>query len=139
LTYHRRFQTCRVYNRDEGGVQIIQVDLAFCLKFVDEVEQPKSEHRTRSFPRRREPPRTHELSATEIRGASGVTEAVSDADGVNAGEVKENESGRGRGKFAAFMSMVAELVDKTKVRKGFSNKEFPGPFLWLRLTQRTLL
>ena len=64
---------------------------------MDEVEQPKGEHRTRSFPRRRKPPRTHELSATEIRGASGVTEAVSDANGVNAGEVKESESGYRRG------------------------------------------
>ena len=90
-TYHGGFQTSRVCDRDKGGVRVIQTDLALRLELVEEVEKPESEHRTRSFPCCRKPPHTHELCTTESGGTGLVTEAIANADGVNASGVEESE------------------------------------------------
>ena len=92
-TYYGGLQAGRVRDRDKGGVRVIQADLALCLQFVEEVEKPESEHRTWSFPRCRKPPHTHELRTTESRGTCLVTEAIGNADGVNASDVEESELG----------------------------------------------
>ena len=107
LTYHGGFQACGVCDRDKGSIQIIQVDLAFCLEFVNEIEQLESEHHARLLPHCGKPPCMHELCAMEIRGTGSITEAVGDMDSVDPSEVKECKHG---------WDLLEDMVgEKTKV------------------------
>lgn len=75
----------------------------------------------------------HKLFTTESGGTGSSTEAVSNADGVNASDVEENELGWSRGQFAMFANAVAKLIYDAKIEKGFGSKELPGPSLQSRL------
>lgn len=115
LTYHRRFQACRVPEGDEGGVCIVQTGLAFCLKFLEEVEELECERGAWQFPRCREPTYAHELNATGSGGGSLATEAVGNTNGLNARDVEEREVSWFRGYVTAFANTMAELVYNAEI------------------------
>lgn len=93
----------------------MQTGLAFHLEFMEEVEKPESECGAWPFPRCRESARTHELNTTESGGASLLTEAVGNADGMNAVYVKESKFGWGRWDTTPLADRMAKLVYDTKV------------------------
>ena len=110
--YHRRVHACRVRHRHESSVEIVQVDLAPGLEFVDEVKKAKGKGGAGARPGRWEPPGIEKLSAA-VAIAILFAKAVGDPYCMYTGNVEQCEIDGIGGEGADVVNAVTELVGKT--------------------------
>jgi hypothetical protein len=108
-------------------MEVVQIDLAGGLKFVEEVEQTKREGSAQPPPGGREPPDTKQLDTRW--GTRTITFTVGNVDGVDTGDVEQGEGDGGRWYSAGASPVVAKVENNAKVFERYAYKMCPSPTL----------
>ena len=112
-------------------VEIIKIELAFGLKFVEVIEETERERCPWLFEGGREPFSAKKLETR--RDGESFTAAVLDTDSCDTGNIKELDLVDAGWDCATLLPTVTELVDGTEIEQRNRDEELSGPFLksWL--------
>ena len=116
-------------DRDEGCVDVIEVNLASGLEFVEEIQKTERKCSARLFQCCRKPSHAKKLNTRWLLSSRLPAVAVADADSRNARNVKEGEVYSGGRHCTDFTDMVAELIRCTKIMQRDPGEELACPFL----------
>ena len=96
-------------------MEVVQVDLAIGLKFVDEIEETKGEGCVWPMPSGWEPSNAEQLDVWWDTRTGRVALAVGDVDRMNAGDVEYSEGNVGGRYLAGVCVVMAKVEDSAKV------------------------
>jgi hypothetical protein len=106
-------------------MEVVEVDLASCLKFVDQVKEAESEHRARLSKGGREPPNTKQLDSSIARSLEviPVTKAICNPHGLYTRDIEKDEVNRPGGKRTRTADAMTKLVGSAQVEEGRVREE----------------
>ena len=112
-------------------MEVIEVDLASGLKFVDKIEEAEGKYCARLDEGGREPLDAKKLDSSAARWlkAVAVTKAVFDPHGLHTRDIKKREVNGLGGKETSIANAMTELVSCAQVKKGLVGEEFSIPLL----------
>jgi len=115
ITYQRFIKPGIVEDSRYRVMEVIQINLAGGLEFVEVIEETERKSGARVVPGGREPSGTEQLDAWWNHRTIRFTFTVRNLDRMDAGNVEHSERSWGGGDSAGAAVDVAEVEDRTKV------------------------
>jgi len=112
------------------GVEVVQIDLAVGLQFVEKIEETECRSGARTVPGGRKPPSTEQLdTGWSHKTIRSTALAVRNVDGVDASDVEHSERYWGGGDGASAAAGMAEVEDGAEGFQRHPFKMLPCPML----------